>query len=81
MMTAQEMKKLSDEAREKITADKTEKIYQKILEAAKNGKSGITDDGFIDINVKKELERMGYHVKSIDCQREGTSWTEITWGD
>jgi len=35
MMTAQEMKKLSDEAREKITADKTEKIYQKVEETLK----------------------------------------------
>ena len=77
MITANEARKIAEDAIRNHAAQELSSIDKKIMESCKNGKTRCSFSGSISSVTRKELERCGYKVETGSQYNE--SYVIITW--
>lgn len=75
MNLAEQMRKMADEAKEKVDISQSLEIIKK---AASKGERSVQIN-YISALEKERLEREGFKVENTYDQREGDSWAAISW--
>ena len=79
MLDAKSARERSMTADKELSDKQLEYIEREITNACNHGRRSVDLKGTFQLNTVKRLRDMGYTVNLFDDQKEGATWTTISW--